>query len=82
MGASGRDILLSESALSVFPFAVECKNRKQLSIYADFKQCSANAEPPKALPLLVVKANYEEPLAIVKLTDFMELVKRGNFKSN
>lgn len=82
MGASGKDILLSESALSLFPFAVECKNRKSMAVYADFAQCVANSEPPKALPLLVIKANYEEPLAIVKLTDFMEIIQRASKQSN
>jgi hypothetical protein len=72
MGASGRDVQLSEKALSLFNYGVECKSRARIAIYADYLQAGANAAPN--VPLLVIKQNHSEPLAVVSLEHFMELL--------
>ena len=72
MGAPGEDILLSEKALQVFPFSVECKARKELAIEPWFKQTKDNCKPGLT-PLLIVKANYHTPKVIMDLDDFMRL---------
>lgn len=73
MGASGRDVQLSAAALAAFPYAVECKNMANIAVYNWFEQCRNNAGPDT--PLLVIKQNHSEPLAIVTLEHFMELAR-------
>lgn len=74
MGASGRDVQLSEEALRVFNYAVECKSRARFALYADYLQAVSNADTN--VPLLVIKQNHSEPLAVVSLKHFMELVSK------
>jgi hypothetical protein len=73
MGATGRDILLSDAALKSFPYAVECKSYARVAVYSWFDQCIANAG--NDTPLLVIKQNHSEPLAVVTLEHFLELTK-------
>jgi hypothetical protein len=74
MGASGVDVQLSEAAVKVFPYAVETKNCEKLSIWAAFKQAESNRTKDTD-PLLVIKRNREEPLVILRFTDFMKIFK-------
>ncbi|MEM4379926.1 MAG: hypothetical protein QXL01_04480 [Thermoplasmatales archaeon] len=76
-GATGRDVLLSERALSLFRYAVECKSRKQIAVYRDFEQARQHCTSGE-VPLLVIKENNEEPLAVIPLNHFMKLVKNEN----
>lgn len=76
MGASGVDVLLSNAAKSAFPYAPECKSRNRISIYTWFNQCVGNAGNEH--PVLVIKQNNSEPLAIVTLDHFLQLVKEAN----
>jgi hypothetical protein len=78
MGASGRDVLLSEQALQSFPYAIECKSRASIAIYKDFEQAKGHGDET---PLLVIKQNHSEPLAVVSLEHFMELCNQTT-KSN
>lgn len=78
MGASGRDVQLSEQALQLFPYSVECKSRARIAVYRDYEQAVSNAEG--AMPLLVIKQNGDKPLAIMDLDHFMELTS-GSKKS-
>ena len=71
MGAGGRDVQLSEAALRRFPYDVECKSRAAIAIFADYNQAAGHGN---ANPLLVLKQNHSEPLAVVSLKHFMELV--------
>lgn len=79
MGASGEDVLLSSMAKRRWPYSVECKCLARIAVYAMFDQCLANTTP-NTHPLLVVKQNHSEPLAIVTLKHFMEL--SANQKTN
>lgn len=73
MGQSGVDVQLSEAALKLFPYSVECKNRAKIAVYTDWEQAKEN-KLEGTEPLLVIKANRKEELAIVSLEHFMELV--------
>lgn len=72
MGASGVDVLLSEVAVHRFPYSIECKNRASMAIYDLWADTTDNVAD-STHPLLVVKANGKEPLAVVSLQHFMEL---------
>ena len=74
MGQGGEDIQLSSYGRFWFPFSVECKARKTFSVYSHYDQSLQNAEGSK--PLVVIKADRREPLAIMRFTDFMELLRK------
>ena len=76
MGETGVDIHLSKQALQEFPFSIECKNQERWNVTQFFKQAVDNTLPD-TYPLLVVKRNRHEPLAVLRFEDFLELV-RGN----
>lgn len=59
MGVNGIDLQLSSAARAQFPFGVECKNKEDLSIWSEFKQCLENADREHLIPLLVFTRNYE-----------------------
>lgn len=74
MGQSGQDVQLSESARSLFPFAVECKSRARIAVYQDYEQAQANAGELE--PLLIIKQNQSKPLAIVDAEWFFSFVRK------
>lgn len=74
MGKSGIDIQLSEQAVKVFPYAVECKNQESISIWKCWEQCKETALKEKLKPLLVIKRNNTKPLVVLDLEHFMEIV--------
>ena len=77
MGQAGDDLQLSEKAFSLFSYAVECKNLAKVVVYKWFEQ----RIPKEGNVLLVIKANQKEPLAIITLAHFMELIKNVRTKS-
>lgn len=71
MGVTGEDIQLSPKARKLFPFAVECKARKSLSVYKDFEQAQKHQ---KEFPgILFLKADRKEPLAVMSADIFFKL---------
>lgn len=78
MGVSGLDVQLSDAARSLFPYAVEAKSRASIAVYSFWDQCVGNSGPLR--PLLVIKQNRSQPLAVITLDHFMELVS-ANQKS-
>lgn len=76
MGNQGVDVQLSQAALSLFPYGVECKNRAKIAVYADYAQAVENSEG--ATPLLIIKQNHSKPLAVVDLEHFINLVKEAH----
>lgn len=82
MGASGTDVQLSQAALARFNYDVECKNRAAFAIYRDFDQSRERAEASNRKTVLVIKQNRSEPLAVITLEHFMELVKHQTNQSN
>jgi hypothetical protein len=81
MGAQGTDILLSDAALKLFPYAVECKNQEAAkTIYDWYAQAKDNSQPIGEnghMPLLIIKRNHHEPLAIVDAEYFVRMHKDG-----
>ena len=74
MGQSGCDLYLSPAARAQFPFGVECKAQETISLPAWWKQCETNASKVGLVPLLVFKRNREEPLAVLRWTDLLDLL--------
>ena len=72
MGASGEDLMLSAKARDIFPYSVECKNQETLNVWKAFEQATANAGVFQ--PLLIIKKNRKEPLAVVNANHFVELI--------
>jgi hypothetical protein len=72
MGASGEDLMLSAKARDIFPYSVECKNQETLNVWKAFEQATANAGSFQ--PLLIIKKNRKEPLAVVNANHFVELI--------
>ena len=75
MGQSGCDLYLSPAARERFPFGVECKAQETISLPAWWKQCETNASKVGLVPLLVFKRNREEPLAVLRWTDLLALLR-------
>ncbi len=76
MGQSGCDLYLSPAARARFPFAVECKHQETISLPAWWQQCTANAEKEGLTPLLLIKRNREEPLAVLRWSDLLALLRQ------
>ncbi len=74
MGQGGCDLYLSPAARSVFPFGVEAKRCETLALPAWWKQCENNASKVGLIPLLVFKRNREEPLAVLRWSDLLDLL--------
>ena len=74
MGAGGEDIQLSPAARKLFPYSVECKSLKALSIYKIMRQAKDNCPPQ---PIAIVKANREKPLAVLDAEHFFKLIGKN-----
>ena len=75
MGQSGCDLYLSPAARERFPFGVECKAQEAIALPAWWRQCTANAEKEGLTPLLLIKRNREEPLAVLRWSDLIRLIR-------
>ncbi len=75
MGQAGCDLYLSPAGRERFPFGVECKAQETISLPAWWKQCESNASKVGLIPLLVFKRNREEPLAVLRWSDLLSLIK-------
>ena len=78
MGQSGCDLYLSPAARAQFPFGVECKAQEAIALPAWWRQCTANAEKEGLTPLLLIKRNREEPLAVLRWSDLLLLLTTTN----
>ena len=74
-GIQGPDIILSKVGMKLCPFQFEVKNQEKLKgIYQWYRQ--ANKNIPKGLtPVVVCKRNAQDPLVIIDLKTFLELIK-------
>jgi len=78
MGLNGCDIYLSQAARGLFPFGIEAKRTERLDLWGAWEQACTNATREELHPLLVVKRNKTEPLAILRWFDFICLMERLN----
>ena len=72
MGAAGEDIMLSSRARGMFPYSVECKNQETLNVWKAFEQAEYNSGVYQ--PLLIIKKNRKEPLAVVEANHLIDLI--------
>lgn len=73
MGQSGVDVQLSEAALKLFPYSVECKNVEKINLWQTIKQAEENVKPNTNM-LIVIKRNREQAFAIIPFDHFMEML--------
>jgi len=78
MGQSGCDLYLSPAARERFGFGVECKAQETISLPAWWKQCENNASKVELTPLLLIKRNREEPLAVLRWSDLLALLQQDH----
>ena len=75
MGETGSDIKLSKTAKKLFPYDIECKNTEGWKkVYDAYDQADGLGE---VQPLVFLKMNHREPLAIVDAKHFMRLNNAG-----
>ena len=72
MGVNGPDISLSPFARRRWPWAVECKSRAKFAIYDIMSQAESHVTEGTK-PLVIIKGNRKEPLAIIYAKDFLEM---------
>ena len=77
MSENGADVkLISLMARKLMPYDIETKNREEYkTIYKHYKHACKHGN---SQPLLVIKMNRENPLAVIDLDHFMELLARAN----
>ncbi len=75
MGQSGADLILSPAAQRVFDsLAVECKNVEKLNVGTTFEEHYQKYSSKSGLVMLAHSRNRTEPLATLRLSDFMRLL--------
>jgi len=74
MGQSGEDLQLSPHARDLLPISVECKHHAKMAVYKVIDQCKANT-PDGCQPVVILKANYKKPVAVIDLDYYMYLEK-------
>lgn len=72
-GVMGEDLRLARAARKKFPYSVECKHHKRFSIYKHYEQAVENAGDYE--PMLIFRQNRSDPMVMVKLDHFLELIK-------
>lgn len=79
MGANGEDIVLSPLARKVLHISIECKNQEKFKPLSDaFNQAKHNTKEGD-LPVLVIKTNHQEPMALIDLGAFLDLLHMLHF---
>lgn len=76
MGAQGEDLLISPAARQLLPISIECKSHAKYAVYKDYAQACDNAKDYE--PVLIIKQNHSDPLAIVDLDYLLDLINLGN----
>lgn len=74
-GLSGTDVILRGEAKEKFPYSVECKNCKTLSIPEWIRQADSNADNGNWL--LFVKSPVIKKVVVLPLETFKDLFKKG-----
>jgi len=72
-GQNGADIILSPIAQRLVPYQFETKSQQKYKVlYSQYKQAKRHG---KKEPVLVIKMNGENALAIIDLVHFFELIR-------
>lgn len=72
MGSPGEDLLLSPAARKLVPYQIESKNKARSQIHTYYDQAKTHGDYE---PLVVVKMDRSESLAIVEARHFFLLLK-------
>jgi len=73
-GQTGPDVVLSKVARKLVGVNFECKNQSKMkTIYDWYRQASKGQH--KLTPAVAMKMNSREPLVVISLDDFFELIK-------
>ena len=75
MGAGGEDVQLSPAARKLFPYHIECKSKATSQVHTYYEQAKTHG---KHEPIVFVKMDRKEPLAIVSAKHYMEVIKNFN----
>ena len=72
-GENGPDIKLSRIAKRLIPYQFETKSQQRMkTIYSWYKQASKKT---KLEPVVVMKQNSKDPLVVISLEHFFDLIK-------
>lgn len=71
MGAGGEDVTLSPAARRKVPYQIECKNKARSQIHTYYEQAASHGNRE---PLVVVKQDRKQALAIVDAEHFFKLL--------
>ncbi len=73
-GQTGPDVVLSKVARKLVGVNFECKNQSKMkTVYDWYKQASKGQH--KLIPAVAMKMNSREPLVVISLDDFFDLIK-------
>ena len=73
-GSNGPDIVLSKTARKLVGVNFECKNQNKMkTVYDWYKQSDKGSG--KLTPAVVMKMNTRQPLVVIDLDDFFDLIK-------
>jgi hypothetical protein len=75
MGAGGEDVQLSPLARSLVGYTIECKNRKAIAVFKDYEQAKTHG---LVEPLVILKQNNSNPLALVDAEHFLDMLQKLN----
>ena len=78
MGQSGCDLYLSPAARERFGFGVECKAQERIALPEWWQQCVRNAAAEGLAPLLILKQSRREPLAVLRWSDLLALLRHDH----
>jgi hypothetical protein len=73
MGQTGADILLSPAARKLVPYQIEVKNKARSQIHTYYEQAKTHGDHQ---PLVFVKQDRKEMLAILDAEHFFKLLRR------
>lgn len=75
MGVTGEDVQLSPAARKLVNYQIECKNKAKHAVYTHYEQAISHGERE---PLVILKMDRKQPLAVISLDHFMQLLKDKN----
>ena len=75
MGVSGEDIQISPHARQYFPYSAECKANKSFAVYKIMEQAERHG---KGIPIVFLKGDRKEPLALLTVEEFFRLLLNNN----
>ena len=76
MGAQGTDLIMSEAAREIFPFAPEIKRTEKLNLYKAIEQAEDNGKKEGLEPVVIFRRNNDKWRVILDFKKFVGLIER------